>query len=494
MQNRLHKVELDAVCPVKPERVFGSAYFYEALAAQRFETTACNRCGRLAFPPVAVCPVCRCDELDWRVVPAQGTLFSSTLVYATPGSFSSIGPYRLGLIDLDAGLRLLCLLLAPSDWRAEIGQRMHLVVAQWHDCPMLAAMPIDDRRTHMTIARKPHGHPTSPQKSPSAFRALVCDQVDGGQRAAFQDITLADLPSGDVLVEVEYSSLNYKDGLVVTGKAPICRSFPMVAGIDLAGRVIESASTEFKVGDLVLVNGRGLSETRWGGYSRFQRLSADMPIALPQRFSTLQSMQIGTAGYTAMLCVMALQSRGLKPADGPVIVTGATGGVGTVAVSLLARAGYAVVAVTGRQEQTSFLKQLGATDVVGREEIMDSAGSMTRSRWAGAIDVVGGEPLAKLIAQMRYDGVVAACGMAAGGQLPVSVYPFILRGVSLLGVDSVTTPRDRRVEAWRRLAEELDLDALDLLSSVEPLSNIHDLAEAIIAGQTRGRVAIDVKA
>lgn len=327
-----------------------------------------------------------------------------------------------------------------------------------------------------------------------AFRALVCDRVDGRHCAAFQDITLAQLPAGEILVEVEYSSLNYKDGLAVTGKAPICRSFPMVAGIDLAGRVIESASAEFKHGDRVLVNGQGLSETQWGGYSKFQRLSADMLIALPQRFSALQSMQIGTAGYTAMLCVMALQSRGLKPVDGPIVVTGASGGVGTVAISLLARAGYAVVAVTGRHEQTAFLKQLGATDVVGREEIMIETGALTRPRWAGAIDVVGGEPLAKLIGQMRYDGVVAACGMAAGGQLPASVYPFILRGVSLVGVDSVKTPRERRIEAWRRLAQELDLDSLALLSSVEPLSNIHALAEAILAGRTRGRAAIDVDA
>lgn len=516
---KLHRVHIDALRPVAPLHTTGVAHVHAALAQGRLEVSACTGCGRLAFPPAVICPSCRGSRLAWRTMAPEGRLYSATCIHAAPGRFAAMAPYRLGLVDLDAGdgaagggLRIACLLLYPDGATPTLGEAVHLVAAIWRDGPMLAAMQANDRREHIeALGARPRPQLSDPSTSSTStrkpasiamihatpgarasFRALVCDRIDGAHCAEFRELTLDDLPPGEVLVEVAHSALNYKDGLAVTGQAPIARSFPMVAGIDLAGRVVSSSSAQFAPGDRVVVNGRGLAETRWGGYTLLQRLPAEAPIPLPKQFSTLQAMQIGTAGFTAMLCVMAIQSRGVRPGDGAVVVTGAAGGVGSMATALLSRLGYAVVAVTGRPEEAAFLKSLGATDVVGRDEIGSARGALAKPRWAAAVDVAGGEPLAKLIAQMRYDGVVACCGMAAGGEMPATVYPFILRGVTLLGVDSVMVPLERRLEAWRRLANEVDLDTLASLSSLEPLSRIFELAPAILAGRTRGRVAIDV--
>ncbi|MCY3593411.1 MAG: oxidoreductase [Acidobacteria bacterium] len=326
------------------------------------------------------------------------------------------------------------------------------------------------------------------------FRAVVVDRVDDQHTAGLRDLTLSDLPEHDVLVDVEYSTLNYKDGLAITGAAPICRSVPMVCGVDLAGTVVESAANSFCPGDRVLVNGYGLSESHWGGYSQRARLKSEWLVPVPDAFTNQQAMAIGTAGYTAMLCVMALQDHGVTPESGDVVVTGAAGGVGSVAVALLARAGYRVIASTGREAEHEYLTGLGAADFIARDALAAKPRPIGRERWAGAVDVVGSSTLANLIAQTRYGGCVAACGLAGGMDLPSSVYPFILRGVVLAGVDSVMAPMDLRREAWRRLAAELPADLLAEMTSVEPMSRIEELAASILAGQTRGRVVIDVNA
>ncbi len=326
------------------------------------------------------------------------------------------------------------------------------------------------------------------------FKAVVIDKADGKIHTEIKDLSLADLPDEDVLVEVAYSSLNYKDGLAITGTIPIARKFPMVAGIDLAGTVLESKSDDVKPGDKVLVNGWGLSEKHWGGYSQRARVKADWLVKVPSSFSLKDTMAIGTAGYTAMLCVIALQKAGITPDQGEVLVTGAAGGVGSVAVTLLADLGYTVVASTGRPETHDYLRSLGATSFIDRAELLQAGGPLQAERWAGAVDSVGSTTLATVLAQTKYEGAVAACGLAGGGDLPASVYPFILRNVRLLGVDSVLCPKHRRVEAWQRLAKDLKLDKLASMTSVEPMSKIKDLAAAIIAGQTRGRVVIDVNA
>ena len=328
---------------------------------------------------------------------------------------------------------------------------------------------------------------------PETTRALIARQTEGRKYAtAFEDIPLADLPEGELLVRVSHSALNYKDALAITGKAPIIRAFPMVLGIDLAGEVVESASADFAPGDKVLVNGFGLSETLWGGYSQYQRLPARVVQKLPESFSPEQAMQIGTAGYTAMLCVMALTEHGLAPGKDAVLVTGATGGVGSVAVSLLARAGFAVSAVTGRAEQEGFLKSLGAAEVLSREDIDTGGRPLARERWGAAVDVAGGKLLAEVIAQTKYDGIVAACGMAGGGDLPASVYPFILRGVTLRGVDSVMVPMARRVRAWERLEAELDRDLLAELSETRPMADLPTLGPDLLEGRLKGRIAIEI--
>lgn len=326
------------------------------------------------------------------------------------------------------------------------------------------------------------------------FRALVVDRVDDAQPAEIRTLTPADLPEGEVLVEVAYSSLNYKDGLALTGRAPICRRFPMVAGIDLAGTVLESQAPEFKAGDRVLVNGYGLSERHWGGYSQLARLRAGWLVHVPERFDLRQAMAIGTAGYTAMLCVMALERHGVAPGAGPVLVTGAAGGVGSIAICLLAGLGFEVVASSGRAAAADYLLGLGARTVIDRSDLARPAKPLDAERWAGAVDSVGGQTLATVLAQTRYGGAVAACGLAGGTELPATVYPFIVRAVTLAGVDSVMAPMPLRVEAWRRLAEDLDLERLERLSRVEPLGRLPELAVAILAGRVQGRVVIDVNA
>ncbi len=327
-------------------------------------------------------------------------------------------------------------------------------------------------------------------------RAIVADEADGASRGALRELADDDLPEGDVTVGVRYSSLNYKDGLAVTGKGRIVRRHPMVCGIDLAGVVEASESPHWKPGDEVIVTGWGLSETHPGGFTQRQRVSADWLVPVPSGLSLLQSMAIGTAGLTAMLCVLALEKEEVTPSsEGEVLVTGAAGGVGSVAVALLARRGYTVAASTGRTETHEFLRSLGAGTIVDRAELaVPPARPLESERWAAAVDVVGGETLGTVLRQTSYRGSVAACGLAGGTDLPTTVLPFILRGVKLLGVDSVSAPTHLRRRAWDRLAEDLPADLLGALTTVEPLARVPELAEDILAGRTRGRVVIDVNA
>lgn len=324
--------------------------------------------------------------------------------------------------------------------------------------------------------------------------AIVATEVEGSSRGALAELEDGDLPDGDVTVAVRYSSLNYKDGLAVTGKGRIVRRFPMVCGVDMAGVVEESASDQWKPGDEVLVTGWGLSETHPGGFTQRQRVRSDWVVRRPDGLSLLQCMAVGTAGLTSMLCVLALEGEGLTPdVDGPVLVTGAAGGVGSIAVVLLARLGYSVTASTGRSETHEFLRSLGAKGFVDRAELTAPATRPLESeRWAGAVDVVGGETLATVLRQTRYGGPVAACGLTGGSDLPTTVLPFILRAVRLIGVESVLCPIEVRRQAWDRLAQNLPLDLLDALTTVEPLSRVPELADEIVAGRTRGRVVIDV--
>ncbi|TRL33985.1 MDR family oxidoreductase [Rhizobium straminoryzae] len=325
------------------------------------------------------------------------------------------------------------------------------------------------------------------------FTALVIDLVDGKPKAEFRNLGLADLPDHDVLVEIACSGLNYKDGLAISGKGRIARRTPMVAGIDLAGTVVESRSPLWKAGDRVLVNGFGLSETEWGGYSRFQRLKPEWLMAIPDGFSFEEAMAVGTAGYTAALCVNVLEAWGaMKPGAGEVLVTGAAGGVGSVAVSLLAAKGYSVTASTGRPETHDYLRDLGASAFIDRASLTEKGGPLQKERWAGAVDSVGSITLANVLSQTVYGGAVAACGLAGGADLPGTVLPHILRGVALLGVDSVMAPMVKRKAAWATLAEHLNRDHLAAMTRVEPLSRLPELANEIVAGQVRGRVVIDV--
>lgn len=326
------------------------------------------------------------------------------------------------------------------------------------------------------------------------FTAMVIEDHEGKARSALRQLTLADLPDDDVLVEVQYSALNYKDGLAVCGnRNKVARSLPMVGGIDLAGTVVESRSPLWKAGDAVVLNGFGLSETHWGGYTRFQRVKAEWLVRLPDAFTPLQAMAIGTAGYTAALCVDALTRWGhAQPGKGQVLVTGAAGGVGSVAITLLARAGYQVTASTGRPDTHDYLRSLGATAFIDRASLQGALRPLQRETWAGAVDSVGGITLANVLAQMEYGAGAAACGLAGGMDLPATVLPHILRGVALLGVDSVMAPMALREAAWQRLARDLDLAHLDTITTVEPMSKLPALGEAILAGQVRGRVVIDV--
>lgn len=322
----------------------------------------------------------------------------------------------------------------------------------------------------------------------SSYPAIVLTEK-GPAKAV--DLTDADLPDGDVIVDVAFSSLNYKDGLAVSGKGKIARTLPMTCGIDLAGTVSESTNAHFEVGDQVLVTGWGMSETRPGGYTRRQRVPADLLTVLPTGLTTQQAMAVGTAGLTAMLCVLALERSGLKPGAGDVLVTGAAGGVGSVAVALLAGLGHTVVASTGRSTTHDYLRALGAERVIDRSELDTAGRPLDAERWSGAVDSVGSQTLATVLAQTVYGGSVAACGLAGGSDLPTTVLPFILRGVSLLGIDSVMCPSDLRFEAWERLARDLPLEKLDAMTTVAPMSQIHELADQILAGQTQGRVVID---
>ncbi|MEZ0151959.1 MAG: MDR family oxidoreductase [Candidatus Reddybacter sp.] len=327
------------------------------------------------------------------------------------------------------------------------------------------------------------------------FNALIIDKNDKKISASIKQISLADLPDEEVLVDVAYSTVNYKDGLATTGTLPICSKFPMVGGIDLAGTVVESKNPGFKAGDRVLVNGFGLSERYWGGYAQKQRLKAEWLVHVPEAFSLEEAMAIGTAGYTSMLCVLALQDWDVKPDDGPVVVTGAAGGVGTVAIMLLAKLGYEVTASTGRvDEARPLLEALGAKHIIARDQLARDPGPLEAETWAGAVDSVGDNTLASVLAQTRYEGMVTACGLAGSTNLPASVMPFILRGVTLRGIDSVMAPLERRQRAWQGLAELVDLDLLRQIYSVEPLSKVPELAKDILAGKIKGRVVVDVNA
>jgi len=324
------------------------------------------------------------------------------------------------------------------------------------------------------------------------FNALVADGSSAAYTVEWKQLTNDSLPAGEVLVEVQYSSLNYKDGLAVTGRGSVIRKFPMVCGIDLAGRLIESASAEFRAGDEVLAVGQGLGESRWGGYSQRARVLADALLRIPSGLNAKRAMAIGTAGFTAMLSLMALEHNGVHAGEKEVLVTGAGGGVGSIAVALLAARGYKVAASTGRAELHSYLRGLGASTIVDRSELAQKGRPLASERWTGAIDSVGGQTLASVIAATAAYGAVAACGLAGGTEFTTSVFPFILRNVALLGINSVSTPKPLRVEAWDRLARELPLDKLDSLTAIEPLSKIQQLSEAILAGKIRGRVVIDV--
>lgn len=325
------------------------------------------------------------------------------------------------------------------------------------------------------------------------FTAMVIDTVDGKPKGAFREISVADLPDNDVLVEIAYSTVNYKDGLAITGKGRIARRMPMVGGIDLAGTVVESRSPDWEPGDKVVVNGWGLSETEWGAYTRYQRVKPEWLIPLPDAFTMEQAMAIGTAGYTAALCVDALEKWGsIKPGAGEVLVTGAAGGVGSVAIALLAARGYVVTASTGRPETHDYLASLGATSFIDRATLAEKGGPLQTERWTGGIDSVGSTTLANALSQTMRGCAIAACGLAGGPDLPATVLPHILRAVTLIGVDSVMASRQQRLTAWSRLARDLDSRKLAAMTRTEPMSNLPQLAEEIIAGKVRGRIVIDV--
>jgi len=326
------------------------------------------------------------------------------------------------------------------------------------------------------------------------FKALVLNQEGKQTTAGIQTLTNDDLPEGDVLVAVEYSSLNYKDGLAVTGKGKIVRQFPMVPGVDLAGTVLESSSPEYRAGDKVVLTGWGVGERYWGGYTQRARLKSEWLVPLPEGLDTKGAMAIGTAGFTAMLCVMVLEEGEVTPDKGTVLVTGASGGVGSVAVALLANLGYKVAAVTGRQESHDYLHALGAAEIVDRTEMAKPPRPLEAQRWAGAVDTVGSTVLARVLAELNYGGSVAACGLAGGADLPTTVMPFILRGVSLRGVESVMCPIPRRKQAWARLVKELPGDALGNIAHIASLEEVPRLAEEIVAGKVRGRVVVDPNA
>jgi acrylyl-CoA reductase (NADPH) len=325
------------------------------------------------------------------------------------------------------------------------------------------------------------------------FKALVVDNNGGTVGASLQSIDEATLPAGNVRIAVEYSTVNYKDGLVVTGQGGLVKRYPHVPGIDFAGTVIDSAHPGHKPGDKVVLTGWRVGETQWGGFSQKASVNGDWLVALPAGLTTRQAMAIGTAGFTAMLAVMALESHGLTPSAGELLITGAAGGVGSVAVALLAKLGFQVVASTGRADARDYLEKLGAASVIDRSPFAEPAKRpLEGERWAGCIDSVGGNTLARVLAQTRYGGSVAAVGLAGGNKLDHTVLPFILRGVNLLGIDSVMCPIPRRVQAWNRLRRDLPVDTLEAMTRVAPLSDVPEIAAQILRGQIRGRIVIDV--
>jgi acrylyl-CoA reductase (NADPH) len=325
------------------------------------------------------------------------------------------------------------------------------------------------------------------------FKGILIHKDENGYRADLSEVDESQLPEGNVTVRVSHSTLNYKDGLAITGKGPIVRQFPMVPGVDLAGAVEHSSDPDFKPGDQVVLNGWGVGEAHWGGLAQRARLQGKWLIPLPEAFSAAQAMAIGTAGYTAMLAIMALEKNGLTPDKGEVLVTGANGGVGSFAIALLARLGYRVVASTGRVSESAYLTSLGAAAIIDRATLAEPGRPLAKERWAGAIDSVGSHTLANICASTRYWGTVAACGLAQGMEFPASVAPFILRGVTLAGIDSVMRPRQDRIDAWARLARDLDVSLLPLISREIGLSEVIETAHALMDGQVRGRIVVDTQ-
>ena len=328
----------------------------------------------------------------------------------------------------------------------------------------------------------------------SKYQALLIDKDGAGYRASIQSLDEDNLPEGDVTVRVDYSTINFKDGLAITGKSPVVRKFPLVAGIDFAGTVETSSHAAWKAGDKVVLNGWGVGETHSGGLAQRARVKGDWLVALPAGLSPRQAMAIGTAGYTAMLCVMALQGHGIQPGDGDILVTGANGGVGSVAIALLGKLGYRVIASTGRLNEADALKALGAAEVIDRSELSSPGKPLAKERWVGAVDTVGSHTLANVCAGTRYRGAVAACGLAQGMDFPASVAPFILRGVTLYGIDSVMAPKALREQAWARLAKDLDLAKLDSMVREIGLSEAIAAGSDILAGKVRGRLVVNVNA
>ena len=326
----------------------------------------------------------------------------------------------------------------------------------------------------------------------ATFKAIVVEKTEGGTKAALTDFDEANLMDGDVTVRVEYSCVNYKDGLAITGKSPVVRRFPMIAGVDFAGTVEASSHPAWKPGEKVILNGWGCGETHLGAYAEKARVKGDWLVRLPASMNAREAMAIGTAGYTAMLAVMALEGHGLTPERGPIAVTGAAGGVGSVAIAILAKRGFSVSAVTGRPQEADYLKGLGAAEIVERKDLAGPPKALAKERWAGAVDAVGSTTLANLLSMTRYGGAVAACGLAGGMDLPASVAPFILRGVCLYGIDSVMCPIGRRREAWKRLETELDRQKLVAMTHEIGLSGVPEAAAAILAGQIRGRIVVKI--
>lgn len=326
----------------------------------------------------------------------------------------------------------------------------------------------------------------------ATFKAVRIDKADKGTTAQFTQFDEAELMDGDVTVRVEWSTLNYKDGLALTGKAPVVRRFPMIAGIDFAGTVEASSHPQWKAGDKVVCTGWGMGETHLGAYAEKARVKGDWLVALPQGLSARDAMAIGTAGFTAMLSVLALEKHGLSPKSGPVVVTGAAGGVGSVAIAVLSKLGYHVIASTGRTSEADYLKQLGAAEIIDRNELSGPAKPLAKERWAGGVDSVGSSTLANLLSMTKYGGAIAACGLAAGMDLPSSVAPFILRGVCLLGIDSVMCPIEPRTAAWQRLATDLDPAKLSEITTEISLSEVSDWGAKILAGQVRGRIVVKI--